>query len=50
MMQSIGEHQEVSKEEAAVMLVGGLRKWHRDRNLAAGCHHKPKGRIQASLV
>jgi hypothetical protein len=28
MMQSVGEHQEVPKEEAAVMLVRGLRKRH----------------------
>jgi hypothetical protein len=35
MMQSIGEHQEVPKEEAAVMPVGGLRKEHRDQNVAA---------------
>jgi hypothetical protein len=44
---SIGEYQEVSKEEAAVMLVGGLRKRRRDRNLAAGRRQKRKGRIQA---
>jgi hypothetical protein len=48
MMQSVVEHQEVSKEEAAVMLVGGLRKHHGDRNLAVGRHQKPKRRIQAS--
>jgi hypothetical protein len=48
MMQSIGEHQEVPKEEAAVMPVGGLRKRRRNRNLAAEHHQKPKGRIQAS--
>jgi hypothetical protein len=48
MMQSIGEHQEVPKEEAAVMPVGGLRKRRRDRNLAAGRRQKPKRRIQAS--
>jgi hypothetical protein len=47
MMQSIGEHQEIPKEEAAVMPVGGLRKRRRDRNLTAGCRQKPKGRIQA---
>jgi hypothetical protein len=34
MMQSVGEHQEVPKEEAAVMLVRGLRKQRRDHNLA----------------
>jgi hypothetical protein len=48
MMQSIGEHQEVPKEEAAVMLVGGLRKWCRDWNLATGRCQKLKGKIQAS--
>jgi hypothetical protein len=48
MMQSVEEHQEIPKEEAASMPVGGLRKWRRDRNLAAGRHQKPKGRIQAS--
>jgi hypothetical protein len=47
MMQSAGEHQEIPKEEAAVMPVGGLRKRRRDRNLAAGRRQKPKGRIQA---
>jgi hypothetical protein len=35
MMQSIEVHQEIAKEEAAVMLVGGLRKRRRVRNLAA---------------
>jgi hypothetical protein len=48
MMQYMEEHQEISKEEAAVMPVGGLRKQRRDRNLAAGHRQKPKGRIQAS--
>jgi hypothetical protein len=47
-MQFIGEHQEVPKEEAAMMLVRGLRKRRTDRNLAAGRHQKPKGRIHAS--
>jgi hypothetical protein len=47
-MQSVAELQEVPKEEAAVMPVGGLRKWRRDRNLAVGRHQKHKGRIQAS--
>jgi hypothetical protein len=50
MMQSIGEYQEVPKEEAAVMPVGGLSKRNRDRNLATGHRQKPKGSIQASLV
>jgi hypothetical protein len=47
-MQSVEEHQEIPKEEAALMPVGGLRKRRRDRNLAAGCHQKPKRRIRAS--
>jgi hypothetical protein len=49
MMQSMGEHQEVPKEEAAVMPVGGLKKQRRDRNLAAGHRKKPKKKIQASF-
>jgi hypothetical protein len=48
-MQSIAEHQEVPKEEAAVMPVGGLRKWRRGQNLPMGRHQKRKGRIQAKL-
>jgi hypothetical protein len=48
MMQSVEEHQEVPKEEAAMMPVGGLRKRRRDRNLAAGCSQNLQGRIQAS--
>jgi hypothetical protein len=47
-MQSVAEHQEVPKEEAAVMPVGGPRKRRRDKYLAAGHCEKPKGRIQAS--
>jgi hypothetical protein len=47
MMQSVAEHQEVPKKEAAVMPVGGLRKRRRGGNLAAGLRQKPKGRIQA---
>jgi hypothetical protein len=45
MMQSIEEHQEISKGDPKVMPVGGLRKRHRDRNLAMGLHQKPKERI-----
>jgi hypothetical protein len=45
-MQSVEEHQEIPKEESAVMPVGGLRKRRRDRNLAAGRRQKPKGRFQ----
>jgi hypothetical protein len=47
-MQSAEEHQEIPKEDAAVMPVGGLRKRRRDRNLAAGRRQKPKRRIQAN--
>jgi hypothetical protein len=47
-MQSMEEHQEIPKEKAALMPVGGLRKRRRGRNLAAGRRQKPKGRIQAS--
>jgi hypothetical protein len=47
MMQSVAEHQGVPNEDAVVMLVGGLRKRRRDRNLAARPRQKPKGRIQA---
>jgi hypothetical protein len=43
MMQSVAEHQEVSKEEATVMPVEGLRK-RRVRNLAAERRQKPKER------
>jgi hypothetical protein len=48
MMQSVVEQQEVAKEEAAVMSVGGVRKRRRDQNLAAGRRQKPKERIKAS--
>jgi hypothetical protein len=47
-MRSVAEYQEVPKEEAAVMPVGGLRKQRRDRNLKVGRRQKLKGRIQAS--
>jgi hypothetical protein len=47
-MQSVEEHQEIPKEDAAVMPVGEPRKRRRDRNLAAGRRQKPKRRIQAS--
>jgi hypothetical protein len=47
-MQSVEEHQENPKEDAAVMPVGGLRKRRRDPNLAAGHRQKPKGRIRSS--
>jgi hypothetical protein len=48
MVQSVGWHQEVPKEEGAVMPVGGLRKLRGDRILAARRRQKPRGRIQAS--
>jgi hypothetical protein len=41
-IESEAEHQEVPKEEATVMPVGGLGKRRRDRNLAAECRQKPK--------
>jgi hypothetical protein len=41
-MESGTEHREVPREHAAVKPVGGLRKWHRGRNLAAERRHKPK--------
>jgi hypothetical protein len=44
-MQSVEEHQEIPEEEAALMPVGGLRKWRRDWNLATGLRQKPKRRI-----
>jgi hypothetical protein len=42
MMQSIKDHQEIAKEEAAVMLIGGLRKRRRIQNLAVEHRQKPK--------
>jgi hypothetical protein len=48
MMQSVGEHQEVTKEEAAVMPVGEPRKRRRNRNLAAERRQKPKERTRGS--
>jgi hypothetical protein len=48
MVQSVAEHQEVCKEDAAMMLVGGQRKRRRDRILGMGCHQKLKGMTQAS--
>jgi hypothetical protein len=42
MMQSIAEHQEISREDAAVMPVGGLRKQRRSRKQAAGRREEPK--------
>jgi hypothetical protein len=48
MMQPVEEHQEIPKEEAVVMPVGGLRTRRRDRNLAAGHRQKPKVMYQAS--
>jgi hypothetical protein len=48
MKQSVAEHQEVPKEGATVMTVRGVRKQHRDRNLAMGYRQKQKERNQAS--
>jgi hypothetical protein len=47
-MQFMEEHQEIPKEAVTVMVVGGLRKWRRYQNLAAGRRQKRKGKIQAS--
>jgi hypothetical protein len=47
-MQSVAERKEVSNEEASVLPVAGLRKLCWERNIAAGCHQKLKGRIQAN--
>jgi hypothetical protein len=46
MMQSIKEHQEIPKEDAVVMPVGGPRKWNRVCNLAADSRQKIKKRTQ----
>jgi hypothetical protein len=46
MMQSTEEHQEIPKEEAAVMPVGEPRKQHRICNLAAECRQKRKERTR----
>jgi hypothetical protein len=48
MMQSIEEHQEIPKEEAAVMLVGKSRKRRRVCNLAAERHQKRKERTRGN--
>jgi hypothetical protein len=45
-MEPEAEHQEVPKEEAAVMLVRGLRKQHRDQKSATECCQKTKERTQ----
>jgi hypothetical protein len=44
-MQSVGEHQEVLKEEVSVMPVGGPKR-RRNRNLAAERRQKPKERTR----
>jgi hypothetical protein len=44
--QSVGEHQEVLKEEAAIMPVGEPRKRRRNRNLAVERRQKPKERTR----
>jgi hypothetical protein len=43
-MQSIEEHQDIPKGEAAVMQVREPRKYHRVRNLAVECRQKMKVR------
>jgi hypothetical protein len=48
MMQSIGEHQEVPKEEPAVRYSGALKKWHRGWNLAMERRQKLKERTQGN--
>jgi hypothetical protein len=42
MMQSVGEHQEVPREEAAVIPVRGRKRRHRGRKQAAGRCGEPK--------
>jgi hypothetical protein len=46
MMQSIKEHQEIPKEDATVMPVGGPRKQHRVCNLAMERHQKMRERTR----
>jgi hypothetical protein len=46
MMQSVGEHQEVPKKEAAGMPFEEPRKQRRKRNLAAECSQKLKERTR----
>jgi hypothetical protein len=46
MMQFVEEHQEVSKEDTMVMLVGDPRKWRRIQNLAAESRQKRKDRTR----
>jgi hypothetical protein len=46
LMQSIEEHEDIPKEEAAVMPVGVPRKLHRVCNLATECHQKRKERTR----
>jgi hypothetical protein len=48
MMQSIEEHQEIPKEDAAVMPVGELRKRHRFCNLASECRQKMRERTRGN--
>jgi hypothetical protein len=50
MMRTVREHQEVPKEQEAVMPDRGLRKQRRDWNMGTWRRQKLKGRIQASLV
>jgi hypothetical protein len=48
MMQSIEEHQEIPKEDAAVMPVRGPRKLHRVCNLATECCQKMRERTRGN--
>jgi hypothetical protein len=40
-IESEAEHEEVPMEEATVETFGALKKQHRDRHLATGCHGQP---------
>jgi hypothetical protein len=42
------EQEDIPKEQAAVKPVGGLRKWHRGRNLGAERRQKTKDRIRVN--
>jgi hypothetical protein len=47
---SVAVHEEVPKEDASAKPVGGLRKLHRGRNLAAERRQKPKERTQGNWL
>jgi hypothetical protein len=46
MIQSVEGHQKVPKKETAVMPVGGLKKWRRDKNLAMEHLQTPEERTR----